>query len=505
MRRTRIFAILALGGVLAGCSQADAPGTVKTLSQATEACRIKGLDIEIRCAKVSVFENRETSQGRKIDIHVAIIPAKSDRKKPDPVFVFAGGPGQSAIEVGPRVMPALGRLNRDRDLVFVDQRGTGQSNKLGCRYDEKESLEGFGGDAQVRRFIEDCLADARKHADPTQYHTTPAMQDIDDVRKALGYGQINVWGASYGTRAALEYARRFPQQTRTATLDGMAPFGMALPLSFVPDTHASLDSLLKACAADKECKRTFPNLEQELADLVKALDAKPRKLTVQHPRTGEDISVNVNGSTVLGGIRGALYAANISSLVPLAIEAARKDDFRPMATLGLAVGGSVMEELSLGMHLSVICTEDWPLVAKDTANGVPVSGLWGDALVKDHRNMCGVWPAGKIPADYYQPVKSDVPILLLSGGIDPATPPRHAEILMKGLTRAKHVVAPNIGHGVTMQGCAPELIKRFVEDGNADKVDGACLGRIPRPTFFMPLKADAAPSTEPAKKGAQHD
>jgi pimeloyl-ACP methyl ester carboxylesterase len=490
--------------VVTGCGQrADAPGKAAA-TVGIEACRVKGFDIEIKCAKVPVFEDREGKQGRKIDIHVAILPAKSDRKKPDPVFVFAGGPGQSAIEVGSRIMPALGRLNRERDLVFVDQRGTGKSNKLGCKVEDKDSMEGFGSDAEVRGFMEGCLAEARKHADPAFYTTTLALQDLDDVRKALGYDKINLWGASYGTRAALEYVRRFPQHTRTATLDGMAPFDMALPLSFVPDSHASLDSLLKACAREAACAKTFPNLEADLTELVRKLDANPFRVTVNHPRTGEPTKVRVSGTLVLGGIRGAMYGANISSVVPAAIQSAKKDDFGPLAALGLAVGGSVMDELAIGMHLSVICTEDWPLVQKGTQDGVKRVGLYGDELLKDHRNMCAVWPQGKLPADFHAPVKSDVPILLLSGGIDPATPPRHAEVLLPGLTRAKHVVAPNIGHGVSMQGCAPDLIKRFVEDGNADKVDGACLSKLPRPVFFQPLSAAAAPVMQAnEKKGTQ--
>ncbi|MBL8517486.1 MAG: alpha/beta fold hydrolase [Betaproteobacteria bacterium] len=477
-----------------------------TATVAIEPCRVKGFDIEIKCAKLPVFEDREGKQGRKIDIHVAILPAKSDRKKPDPIFIFAGGPGQSAIEVGPRVLPALSRLNRERDLVFVDQRGTGKSNKLACKVDERDSLEGFGADAEVKAFIEGCLAEARKHADPRLYTTTLALQDLDDVRKALGYDKINLWGASYGTRAAFEYVRRFPQHTRSAVLDGMAPFDMALPLSFVLDSHASLGALLQACAKEAGCAKTFPNLEADLTQLVKSLDANPRRVTVNHPRTGEPIKVRVTGTMVLGGVRGAMYAPNAASAVPAAIQAAKADDFGPLAALGLAVGGAVMDELALGMHLSVVCAEDWPLVQKASAAAVPRAGLYGEELIRDHRNMCAVWPKGSIPADFHAPVKSDVPILILSGGVDPATPPRHAEAVLPGLSRAKHVVAPNIGHGVSPQGCAPDLIKRFVEDGNADKVDGACLAKLPRPVFFQPLAVAAAPGNPtdvPAEKDAQ--
>ena len=146
------------------------------------------------------------------------------------------------------------------------------------------------------------------------------------------------------------------------------------------------------------------------------------------------------------------------------------------------------------MHLSVVCTEDLPLVEAQNAHAVKnPQDFYGAETIQDHQRMCAIWPRGEVPNDYYDPVKSDIPVLLLSGGIDPATPPRHAESVLKGLKKGKHLVAPHLGHGVSSQGCAPELIKRFIDDGNADMVDGACLAKIPRPTFYQPLISKAAP------------
>lgn len=490
----RIHAILVLASLLGAC--APPGGTTQSKSTATlktEPCRVVGIDIGMDCATLSVFENRETNSGRKIDVQVAILRAKSDRKKTDPIFVFAGGPGQSAVQIGGLTLPALGRLNRDRDLVFVDQRGTGDSNGLFCELGDDITSQTFGDPGQIVQFVKDCLAEARKHADPALYTTTIAMQDVDDIRAGLGYEKINLWGASYGTRAGLEYLRRYPNHVRTAVLDGMAPFGMMLPLSFVTDGNAALNSLLDACDKAPECKKNHPNLEGDIRKLMRDLAAKPRKVEIPHPRTGEKTSITVTPSIVLGGIRGAMYGANSASVVPAAVASALKDDFAPLVTLAFAIGGSVQDQLALGMHLSVICAEDAPLVDAATAQFKPgEKAFYGKETLEDHARMCAIWPRGKVPKDYYDPVKSDVPVLLLSGGIDPATPPRHAAEVVKHLSRGKHLVAPNIGHGVSMQGCAPDLVKRFIEDGNADKVDGACLNKIPRPSFFQALTGSAS-------------
>ncbi len=447
-----------------------------------------GIDIALECGVIAVFENRTSNTGRKIDIHFALLRAKSDRKKSDPMFILAGGPGQSAIQVAPLVLGMLERINRERDMVFVDQRGTGKSNALTCDLGEEEDNYNFGGSARLTAAINTCLAKAREHADPRLYTTTIAMQDLDDVRKHLGYDKINLWGASYGTRAALEYLRRYPHNVRSAVLDGVAPFDIMLPLSFITDGNAALANLIAACAKSAGCAKSSPDLAADIRTLLADLKRRPREVEIAHPRTAEKIKVNMTPAVVLGGIRGALYVANVAGLVPYAIKAALKNDFAPIATLVIFINMTTQDQMAIGMHLSVICAEDFPLVEKHKP-AYSAQDYFGAETIEDTQRMCAIWPRGAVPKDYYDAVQSDVPVLLLSGGIDPATPPRHAESVLKGLARGKHLIAPQVGHGVSAQGCAPDLIKRFVEDGNADKVDGACLAKIPRPTFYQPLAA----------------
>jgi pimeloyl-ACP methyl ester carboxylesterase len=483
----KVLTFLLVLGVLSGCQARDATPKVAE-KPATERCRVAGIDIAIDCGVIEVFENRAANVGRRIEIHFAVLRAKSDRKKSDPLFILAGGPGQSAIQVAPMLQGMVSKINRERDIVFVDQRGTGESNALKCDPEEDEDNFNFADATRAASMARNCLAEVRTHADPVFYTTPLAMQDLEDVRKVLGYAQINLWGASYGTRAALEYLRRHPGAVRSVVLDGVAPFDIRLPLSFIADGNAALASLIAACDAAAECKKTFPHFAADVRRLLADLRAKPRTLEVVHPRTGEKIKATITPAALLGGMRAALYGANFAGLIPHAIEAALTRDFAPIVTLAFSIGGPVLDQLAIGMHLSVVCAEDWPLVEAKMASLINSrQEFYGAETIEEHQRMCAIWPRGQVPKDYYDAVKSGVPVLLLSGGIDPATPPHHAEQVLNGLSRGKHLVAPNIGHGVSLQGCAPEIIRRFIEDGNADKVDGACLAKIPRPPFYLPL------------------
>jgi len=488
----KVLMLLLVLGVLCGCQASDQVPKVAE-KPITERCRVAGIDIAIDCGAIEVFENRAANAGRRIEIHFAVLRARSDRKKPDPLFILAGGPGQSAIQVAPMLQGLARKINRERDIVFIDQRGTGESNALKCDAEEDEDNFNFADATRAAAMARDCLAEVRTHADPALYTTPIAMQDLDDVRKALGYTQINLWGSSYGTRAALEYLRRHPGAVRSAVLDGVAPFDIKLPLSFIADGNAALASLIAACGAAPECKKAFPHFAADVRRLLAHLRARPRAVEVVHPRTGEKIKATITPAALLGGMRAALYGANFAGLVPHAIEAAMKQDFAPIVTLAFSIGGPVLDQLAIGMHLSVVCAEDWPLVEAEMAKlKNSRQEFYGAETIEEHERMCAIWPRGKLPQDYYDPVKSGVPVLLLSGGIDPATPPRHAEQVLKGLTRGKHLIAPNLGHGVSSQGCAPEIIGRFIDDGNADKIDGTCLAKIPRPPFYLPLTGTQA-------------
>jgi pimeloyl-ACP methyl ester carboxylesterase len=286
---------------------------------------------------------------------------------------------------------------------------------------------------------------------------------------------------------ALEFLRRHGGRVRTVVMDGVAPAGMKLPLSFVADGDAALERLLADCDQDERCASLYPGLRGTIAEVRGELARRPIRAAIQDPRTGARETINVNENVFLSGIFRPLYVAELASLLPFGISSAAHGDFNPLLAQNLEFADDVSENLSIGMHLSVICAEDVPRITPEDLAKLGGS-FFGRALVDDFIAACATWPRGKVPADFYEPVHSDVPVLMLSGGIDPATPPRHAELVAKTLSHARHFVAPRVGHGVSLHGCGPRLIETFVRTPGQN-LDGKCLERIPRPLFVLPLGA----------------
>jgi pimeloyl-ACP methyl ester carboxylesterase len=476
---SRFLACLAAAALAACTSGSDTPRSAIALGE----CRLAGVELAARCGTHEVWEDRAKQEGRRIKLRVAVIPAKARTREPDPIFVLAGGPGQGAVSLAAQVMPLFTRLNDSRDVVFLDQRGTGESSPLDCE-DEAQPLQMLFEDALPERLVRKCLD--RLDADPRQYVTSIAMEDLDEVRAALGYDKVNLWGGSYGTRAALEYIRRHGAHVRSAVLDGVAPATMKLPLSFVADGDAALARLVDACEQEASCRKTYPDLRVMITSLRGQLARRPARATIQDPRTGDRATIQVNENVFLSGLFRPLYVAELASLLPLGISAATSGDFNPLLAQNLELADDIAENLSVGMHLSVICAEDIPRIDRADLEALGQS-FFGRALVDDFVRACRIWPRGKVPDDYYQPVVSDVPVLILSGGIDPATPPRHGDLVAASLSNAKHLVAPQLSHGVSLHGCAPRLVEAFVRKGSGAELDGKCLQRIPRPLFVLPL------------------
>ncbi len=477
MKRLHLLPALLLAACTSG---SEAPRSALALA----SCRLPGVEALAQCGTLPVWEDRVAKSGRRIDINVAVVPARLRAKEQDPIMVFAGGPGQGAVSLAAQVMPLFTRLNDTRDVLFIDQRGTGDSNPLDCDDDEVQPLQALFEDALPTKLVRKCLE--QLDADPRQYVTSIAIEDLDDVRAALGYPTVNLWGGSYGTRAALEYLRRHPDRVRSMVLDGVAPPDMKLPLSFVADGEAALQRLLEACDAQVLCKSTYPTLRVTIASLRSQLARRPARVSIQDPRTGDRQTIQVNENVFLSGLFRPLYVAELASLLPFGVSAAAGGDFNPLLAQNLEFTTDVSENLSVGMHLAVICAEDVPRISPQDLDGL-ASSFFGRALVDDFMRACAIWPRGPVPADYYTPVRSQVPALILSGGIDPATPPRHGDRVASTLPNARHFVAPHLGHGVSLHGCAPRLVESFVRKASARDIDGKCLERIPRPFFVLPL------------------
>jgi len=317
-----------------------------------------------------------------------------------------------------------------------------------------------------------------------RYTSVHAAADLDAVRAALGYERLDLWAGSYGTRTALVYSRLFPERVRAVVLDGAAPFELRFPLWVARDTEAAIGRLLADCEASGPCRAAFPRLGPDLRELVARLEALPAAVEASDPVTGRPVRLTVGRDELVSGLRVALYTPQHSRLLPLAIHEAARGRFGPyLALLGEGTAWST-ETMALGLTLSVLCGEDVSRFDDAEVEAATTGALLGSSLVRSWRTMCAAWPRGDVPPRLDDAQPSSAPALILSGALDPVTPPRWGEAMARHFPRGRHVVVPGAAHNVSFTGCVPDLIARFVEAGSADGLDVSCVPKT-RPPFVV--------------------
>jgi pimeloyl-ACP methyl ester carboxylesterase len=475
----QLFAVAAIL-ILAGCTQGRATTAIDKLTP----CKGDEVPVDAYCGTLKVYENRETRQGRQIDLNIVVLPALSSDPRPDPLFFLAGGPGQGAAQMAKPLREMFRQIISDRDMVLVDQRGTGKSNPLNCLDEQDDSLQMFAQteEALVVK-LKECMA--KYDADLRLYTTSIAMDDLDDVRAHLGYDTINVYGGSYGTRAALVYLRQHGDHIRTVVLDGVAPTDMRLPLFTARDVQRAFDQLVADCEADPACNATYPNLGARARALLTRLENDPPLVSIVHPRTGERGEIRMTARIASNIIFMSLYQPLAASLVPALIARGEQNDFQGMLALATMNDTGAPPNMSVGMQLSVLCAEDAPRITADEARKAAEGTLFGLHVMKLQRDGCTFWPRGAVPASYYEPVQSNLPVLILSGEIDPVTPPAWGEQVAKTLPNSRHIVLRGTGHTAGGTACGRRLIRAFLDAGTAQGLDTACVDGISRPPYFV--------------------
>jgi pimeloyl-ACP methyl ester carboxylesterase len=467
--------------VLAICAVPGAEAARRLGSLGFEPCTLAAVGlpttVAAQCASLEVPENRADPAGRRISLAVAWVPGRARQTRPDPVFMLAGGPGQAAREAFPAVQGAFREVLRDRDVILVDQRGTGGSNPLACRDEHgastiTENVAEQDLDA-ARRFARHCLAGL--DADPRYYTTTEAARDLDDVRRAIGAEQINLVGVSYGTRVAQEYLRRFPGQTRALVLDGVVPPSLALGSEHARNLDEALKLQFRRCEQDPGCARRFGSPWTSLQRLIGELEDDPRSVRFNDPLSFEARDGELTPGMVAGVVRLYSYSPQLAALLPMALAEALAG--RPQALMAQArmIEDLLGEQIMHGMQLSVGCSEDADLLAPDPQDR---ETLLGSYFVEFVKAQCEVWPRGSVPADFHEPVVSDHPVLLLSGEFDPVTPPRYGDEVLDSFPQGRHLVLRGAGHNVIGTGCAPKLLATFIERADAGGLDAGCLEQL---------------------------
>ena len=471
------FAVLAAG--LVSCSPASESPRAPALP--LEPCRLEG-GVEAQCGTFTVYEDRAATTGRTIDLNIAVFPAEAFSAEPDPLFLLAGGPGQAATEAFSGFIRFFEDVNQERDIVLVDQRGTGQSNPLQCANFVEEQFGSDFNDERVVELARTCRAEFQ--ANLTLYTTEIAMADLDAVRAALGYEHVNLYGGAYGTRAALTYLRRYPEHVRTVTLDAVAGPELVLIMHFPRDAQRALDMLFERCAADQACYEQFPDLQAEFEALLATLE-EPVELSVVHPLSGELVELTLTRDVFVSSVSNLLYFTDLVSLLPLLIHSAHMTgDFAPLIAQAIMLSEDV--GLYYGMLFSVACAEDAPFISLDEAEQLR-EGTYFPLLAEIFLQVCAEWPQAEISADFRDPVVSDAPVLLLSGEADPVTPPSYAAQVAATLPNSLHLIAPDYGHGILAVGCVSDIVSDFVAMGTSIELDTSCLDGLQPPPFFVDL------------------
>ena len=483
--------VLLLALPLLATAAAPAPTLTLTPCRLTHPSQL--VSVEAQCGTLAVAEDPAAPAGRRILLFVARVPAVNEHGRPDPLFLLAGGPGLAATTFYTGVAPVFERIHRARDIVLVDQRGTGRSNALNCV--QESDPEAPDSPAIVAQAARACLSGLADHANVADYTTSLAVRDLDAVRAALGYATINLYGGSYGTRVAQHYLRRFPEHTRTLILDGVVPAPMTLGASLALDAQSALQRIFSRCVADPACHAKFGDPNATFNSLLARLQAQAVAVAVPDPFTGQTRKLNFDAGDLGTVVRLASYSSEESALLPLVLDEAQAHaNFNPLAGLMLQVTHSLENLIAVGMHNSVVCAEDVADYGISAADRARLAQTYmGTSPLNALEAVCALWPRGPVDADFHAVLNSDRPVLLLSGSDDPVTPPAYAAQAARGLPNSLQVVVAGMSHGQITAPCASRLLSRFIESGTVQGLDAevACLQQTVPTAFFTSFTGSA--------------
>ena len=437
--------------------------------------QMSGDSIEAQCAQFTVPEDHGKPDGRKIQLNLAWLPATKDADQaPDPVFFLAGGPGQAAVATFPQLGPVFNEVRKHRDIILVDQRGTGKSNLLTCTFDDVAELAAPEL-AAAQAAAEKCASQLSAKADLRHYTTTDAIADLDAVRKAIGAAQINLVGVSYGTRVAQQYAMNYPDSTRSIVLDSVVPNTLQLGNIFARNLDDALALQFALCSKAPACKGKLGDPRVELDQLLTKLRAAPVDVTYRDATSGEQAQATLSADMLAGLVRMYAYMPAAGSLLPKLIHEANNGRYAGLVALAKMMSGDLQESMAMGMQFSVICSEDNESMV---ARSEDANTVLGNRMAEGMAAMCKVWPKGNVPANFHNALATKVPALILEGEFDPVTPPRYGEEVVKTLPNGRLFTLRGQGHNVIGAGCMPKLFTQFIEKADAKALDGACLDKL---------------------------
>ena len=457
------------------------------IASASQPCAYAGIDAAAICTTVRVPENRQRPSGRQLALSVVLIPGGGASAAKVAIAFLPGGPGGDIIPQQRAWKSLLADAGAQHPLLFVDPRGTGASGALRCVL----AAEPRRAVSHVRDFlpvaqVRSCRRELERRADLKQYTTEAIAHDLDAVRASLGLERLILFGTSGGTRQALMYLKRYPERVEAMILSGMVPSSFRMPMHYAPDAQAAFDSLVRSCRADIDCARAHPGLRADLDSALSTLQRAPARVGVRLPDGRIDTAIVTRGMFA-ERMRTAMYNSDAAAQLPYVIRSAAQRDFAPFVQLMIpGLRPPRREVVAMGHFLSVTCAEDVLRIPLDTARMLAASTFLGMYRVEQQMAACAEWPRADLPADHFEPVRSRVPVLFISGAADPVTPPRWADSAAVYLPNSVHAVLAHAGHGPLFNECAAQMIARFLQTRDPHQVDVRCARSAVRPPFYIP-------------------
>ena len=485
--KSGVFTGLALALPLLGVSPAPLDSAASPVPLTTSPCRIGQTRQPAICGTLTVFEDREAGAGRTIGIRFIVVEAKHPSHRA--IAFNPGGPGASATamaaDFADATSGAIATLRDRYDLLFVDNRGTGQSAPQNCDFAPAAHPELYFRQLWPDTLVQSCHDRLAARANLSLYSTSVASDDLNDVRAALGYPKLALFGGSYGTRFYLDFARRHPDSVESVVLEGVAPphFDI-IPLTMARGAQTAIDGLEAACRQDPTCSAHFPHFAEHFGAVVQRFDSGPVTLDVRNPVTHRSQKVQLTKEVFVEAIRHQMYFPAGAAYIPVTIERAYHGNYLPL--------GEMVSQMSLlfaniqadGLNLSVTCAEDIPFITEADVTRDSTGTFEGDLRVRAQQRACKFWNVDPVPAAFVDPVRSDAPILMISGSDDPATPPEYARAALAYLPHARMMLVPGASHDSDLPPCVDEATVAFVRAGSAEGLNlSRCAAAYRRPSF----------------------
>ncbi len=449
-----------------------------------ENCHLDGIRTQVTCGSLLVPENYKQPEGKKISINFAVLPAIDNSKNKEPLMFLAGGPGQAAVELAAHIINSFAEIRKTRDIILVDQRGTGLSQPMLCDENDTEQLYNVIPEDYAEQDVIDCVEQFKESHQLSEYNSENAIRDFDAVRQALGHKKVHLYGASYGTRAALVYMRLFPDSIQSVVLDSVGPIEVPIGL-FGASSARSFNLLLEHCLNDESCNKAYPNLREEFDTVVERLSKNTVSISINHPRLGTKTAFNLSHLKFVNNIFKQLYSMETRSLVPLIIHQAFLENYQPLIGLISTSDGGM--SMYVGLTFNIVCNEDIPRITQTMLEQDSDNDFGRGSTQTVYQSACKVWPKYEVDAEFYQPVVANIPTLILSGDLDPVTPPSNGEISASTLVNSHHIISKNNAHIVASSPCGVGMVNEFLEHLNPKDVDSSCLAELPSESFMTSL------------------